>query len=279
MVAIRRRRECTAVLVRRRAPDADRASNPSLPEGPCPWGLRTQIVFPSCWDGKNLDSKDHQSHVSYPLGGSPDSGDCPKSHPVKFTTLFYEFVWSTEQLRRRTHSGFVLANGDAIGHSFHADFVADWDTQVLQNAIDQCTGNLFGDLKSCAPFVPTLREESNSTGKAGPKMSSSYCTTKESVKEQVLGKGLKSLPGCNKVQNGRFKGAGKTCTASKTLTIQAAVGGPDDAAGNKRSEVDGEEGEEGAEQQIRSAEPSQDVGDLAVRHGAKLRRRHGRNGH
>lgn len=49
----------------------------------CPDGLRAQIVFPSCWDGKNLDSGDHQSHMSYPVGGAPDNGDCPPDHPEK----------------------------------------------------------------------------------------------------------------------------------------------------------------------------------------------------
>lgn len=36
----------------------------------CPLGLRAQIVFPSCWDGKNLDSADHkvsQSSAFYML--------------------------------------------------------------------------------------------------------------------------------------------------------------------------------------------------------------------
>jgi hypothetical protein len=31
---------------------------------------------------------------------------------------------------------------------FHGDFLNGWDTNVLQAAVDQCTGLLFGDLKS-----------------------------------------------------------------------------------------------------------------------------------
>lgn len=70
MAAPQRRRKCFAA-----APWSDDASAHqyypllSLPTGPCPQGLRTQIVFPSCWDGKNLDSSDHQSHMSYPIDG------------------------------------------------------------------------------------------------------------------------------------------------------------------------------------------------------------------
>lgn len=54
----------------------------------CPNGLRAQIVFPSCWDGKNLDSSDHQSHMAYPVGGFPDTGDCPEDHPIKASICY-----------------------------------------------------------------------------------------------------------------------------------------------------------------------------------------------
>lgn len=65
--------------------DFDNGSSDSdqLPTKACPNNLRAQVVFPSCWDGVNLDSDDHKSHVSYPLGTAPDSGDCPDSHPIK----------------------------------------------------------------------------------------------------------------------------------------------------------------------------------------------------
>jgi hypothetical protein len=33
--------------------------------------------------------------MSYPLGGAPDSGDCPESHPVKTILLFNEYVYAT----------------------------------------------------------------------------------------------------------------------------------------------------------------------------------------
>ncbi|KAL0056539.1 hypothetical protein AAF712_016856, partial [Marasmius tenuissimus] len=45
-----------------------------LPRGKrCPSGIRAQVNFPMCWDGKNVDSPDHKSHVAFPSGG-PDSG-------------------------------------------------------------------------------------------------------------------------------------------------------------------------------------------------------------
>ena len=44
-----------------------------LPNKTCPDGLRAQVFFPSCWDGVNLDSADHKSHMAYPTQVSVSS--------------------------------------------------------------------------------------------------------------------------------------------------------------------------------------------------------------
>lgn len=44
------------------------AETPGFPNIKCPDGLRAQIFFPSCWNGVDLDSPDHKSHVVYPSG-------------------------------------------------------------------------------------------------------------------------------------------------------------------------------------------------------------------
>ncbi|GAW26607.1 putative carbohydrate-binding module family 1 protein [Rosellinia necatrix] len=57
----------------------------NFPTRPCPAGIMVSIRFPTCWDGKNTDSPDHQSHVAYPNGNA-----CPASHPVTVPQVFYE---------------------------------------------------------------------------------------------------------------------------------------------------------------------------------------------
>lgn len=37
-----------------------------LPKKMCGGGIRTTITFPTCWDGKNIDSPNHKEHVAYP---------------------------------------------------------------------------------------------------------------------------------------------------------------------------------------------------------------------
>lgn len=49
----------------------------------------------SCWDGKNLDSPDHKSHVAYGGGsGANGGGSCPSTHPVKLPQIMYELMWN-----------------------------------------------------------------------------------------------------------------------------------------------------------------------------------------
>jgi len=61
-----------------------------LPNRKCPSGIRSQLNFPSCWDGKNVDSTDHKSHVAF-LSEGPDKGTCSNpSFPKTLPRLFSE---------------------------------------------------------------------------------------------------------------------------------------------------------------------------------------------
>src|SRR3569833_1611818 len=62
--------------------DAGDSSN--FPTKMCTGGIRATIIFPTCWDGKNLDSPDHKSHIAYSPGGSALAGAaCPAKFPVR----------------------------------------------------------------------------------------------------------------------------------------------------------------------------------------------------
>ena len=69
-----------------------------FPTQPCLGGIRSNIFFPTCWDGINLDSPDHKSHVAYPLANSSLATPiCPSTHPVRIPQLFYEVMWDTAE--------------------------------------------------------------------------------------------------------------------------------------------------------------------------------------
>ena len=130
----------------------------------CPQGMRAQIFFRSCWDGVNLDSPDHVSHMAWPSGGV-DGGECPATHPVRLVSLFYEFIYQVQNFPYNDpqYPTWVFANGDTTGYGMHGDFLNGWPaynngTNILQAAIDGCNDDngVGGELNNCPPFVPYL---------------------------------------------------------------------------------------------------------------------------
>ncbi len=117
--------------------------NPRLTSEPaqCSEGaaLRLHVVFPDCWDGTNLDSDDHKSHMSYSRNGR-----CDRDHPVTVAQL--EFIVQYDFWGEP--STLVLASGSPL--TAHADFFNTWEPDALENEIDAC---VRGDI-ICA--VPTL---------------------------------------------------------------------------------------------------------------------------
>jgi hypothetical protein len=101
--------------------------------------MRAEVYFPSCWDGKNLDSPNHQSHVSYPAVGDYNGGVCPQSHPVALLSIFYEFFFDTSPYTDINR--FAFANGDPTGFGYHGDFIMGWTNRnLLQTAHRDCVG-------------------------------------------------------------------------------------------------------------------------------------------
>ncbi|GAB3441945.1 DUF1996 domain-containing protein [Actinophytocola sediminis] len=95
----------------------------------CPSGtqLETYLDFPQCWNGTSLDSANHQSHMSYPVGGN-----CPSSHPVQVPklrmVLRYPVSGDPSVLR--------LASGD--GRTMHGDFFNVWPADEMERRVRDC---------------------------------------------------------------------------------------------------------------------------------------------
>lgn len=99
------------------------------------------VEFPQCWDGRNLDSPDHKSHMAYGAGW-PDRG-CPPSHPVPLTQVTQHFRYrvpaggmSTWRLSSDMYSG-------PAGYSGHADWFNGWDQPTFQRIVSNCYAGSF----------------------------------------------------------------------------------------------------------------------------------------
>jgi hypothetical protein len=166
---------------------------PGLGDTDCPNGLRAQVFFPSCWDGVNIDSADHKSHMAYPDG--IDNGLCPPTHPHHLISLFYEVWFSPSSINQAGGGRFVLSNGDPTGYGLHGDFFDGWDKSVLSRAVSTCTA-MSGVIEDCPVFKNENRfytgDENNACSAMNP-------LPQENVDPGHL---LPNLPGCVAVTEG-----------------------------------------------------------------------------
>jgi Domain of unknown function (DUF1996) len=126
----------------------------------CPAGntLMVTMSSPDCWDGKNLDSKDHRSHVVHQRS-SPATGrkSCPKSHPYlipQFTIGAAYSIQSEELISKWFLSSDQMPGMPQLpaGESFHADWYGAWDDQAQNtwtknciNKVLSCSAGQLGD--------------------------------------------------------------------------------------------------------------------------------------
>ncbi len=87
--------------------------------------LKMHVRFPFCWDGVNLDSPDHRSHMSF---------TCNADHPVELVHLNIHI-----QYKISNGSQYHLApNPDGSLPSIHADFFNGWDQARLEHIVNVC---------------------------------------------------------------------------------------------------------------------------------------------
>ncbi|WIM99514.1 DUF1996 domain-containing protein [Actinoplanes oblitus] len=103
--------------------------NPSTDFVNCPADsmLESYLDFPHCWDGKNLDSADHKSHMAYPVGNA-----CPASHPVVVPKLrqVMRYPVNGDPARLRLASG--------RGYTMHGDFFNAWPADEMARRVNDC---------------------------------------------------------------------------------------------------------------------------------------------
>src|SRR5207249_261733 len=107
------------------------------PSCPADTPLDLHVRFPECWDGANLDSANHKSHMAY---GS--RAGCPADHPVLLPklALIVHYPFSGDP------AGLSLASGGV--YSGHADFFNAWDQSFLAQKVQDC----LAEMVKCGPL-------------------------------------------------------------------------------------------------------------------------------
>lgn len=113
----------------------------------CPVGnyLEMAETFPQCWDGKNLDSPNHQDHMAFPSRregtAPPNDFYCPATHPVPIPEVSIHLKFTVSKANQ-TQSWRLSSDNYpttlAGGYSSHADWVNGWDQEILKGIVKNC---------------------------------------------------------------------------------------------------------------------------------------------
>lgn len=113
--------------------------------------LRMIVSFPQCWDGKNLDSPDHKSHMAFACGRNCKGADgklydspnsCPVSHPVAIPSIAInaDFYGLDSNAKYRLSSDNYSTTYPG-GYSLHADWMNGWDEGTITRMVKNCLNN------------------------------------------------------------------------------------------------------------------------------------------
>jgi Domain of unknown function (DUF1996) len=86
------------------------------------------VTFPQCWDGVNLSSPDHRSHVAYPTEGR---GCADPRYPVAIPQITLRIVYAVPPGGTANWRLSSDINGSPAGASAHADWMNGWEQDIL----------------------------------------------------------------------------------------------------------------------------------------------------
>ncbi|MCI0689397.1 MAG: DUF1996 domain-containing protein, partial [Sporichthyaceae bacterium] len=146
----------------------DTTNYTEIPSCPSTKYLSAKVLFPGCWDGKNLDSADHKSHMAYPV-----KGNCVAPHSVRVPSMILRIRWKTV----RGVPGRQLSFSSGGQYSLHADLWNAWSPPVQQWLVDNCVNKN----KNCSNIdrsqIPVAATWPNVIGDPTTTVTSSSVTT------------------------------------------------------------------------------------------------------
>jgi hypothetical protein len=102
----------------------------------CPVGARLMILAdaPNCWDGVNLDTPDHRSHMAWGTGTyyvGQFFNACPADHPYMIPDMQMQISFTVDANLAKWHvSSDEMVPGAANGSTFHMDYWEAWSPTI-----------------------------------------------------------------------------------------------------------------------------------------------------
>ena len=98
--------------------------------------INSSVLFPNCWDGVNLDSSDHLSHMAY----VPEEKPCPSSHPVRLPqiSILLYFPGTDSVDGWHLSSDRTSGSNSRPGATLHADWFGGWNEDAIELWIAGC---------------------------------------------------------------------------------------------------------------------------------------------
>jgi hypothetical protein len=120
------------------------AGQQTVPSCPAGSELTVDIRFPMCWNGRDVDSADHRSHMAYGTGGSgwiTALGGCPASHPIHVPEYTLIAVFKSDGNSQNWYASSDRMPGMAAqpnGSTFHADWFGAWENSAQETWTQEC---------------------------------------------------------------------------------------------------------------------------------------------
>jgi hypothetical protein len=114
----------------------DQFNKQQIPNCPANTELWMVLVFPQCWNGRDLDSPDHKSHMAY-----LSNGLCPATHPVAIPQISYEIQYPVPAIDTTPNwrlSSDMYDPSLPAGRSAHGDYFMAWAPDIMRTLVEQC---------------------------------------------------------------------------------------------------------------------------------------------
>ncbi|HVK88112.1 MAG TPA: DUF1996 domain-containing protein [Kofleriaceae bacterium] len=105
--------------------------------------ILARVPFPHCWDGTNLDSPNHRTHVVHAKrDNNTGQSSCPATHPKilpRFTIqVSYSILAGDDVTKWRLSSDNHGGVQHEPGSTLHADWFGAWDDQIMTTWTQKC---------------------------------------------------------------------------------------------------------------------------------------------